>query len=127
MRFMDEVNFLTSEIIGCAIEVHKTCGPGLMEGIYKRCLIHELQQKGHLIESEKAFTYTYKESDICFDFRIDLVVDGAVIVELKSVSSINSLHGAQILTYMRLSGIKTGLLINFNVPFLKDGVQRFIL
>ncbi len=123
---MDDINKLTSEIIGCAIEVHKTCGPGLLEGVYKQCLVYELHKAGHLVDVEKSFTYTYKDSNIKFDFRIDLVIDSAVIVELKSVSALNNLHGAQLMTYMRLSNIGAGLLINFNVPYLKEGIQRFV-
>jgi GxxExxY protein len=124
---METDDKLTSEIIRCAIEVHKICGPGLLESVYQKCLKFELVKSGHAVEIEKQFVYTYKESDIRFDFRIDFVVDNKVIIELKSVSGLNSLHGAQILTYMKLSGIKTGLLINFNVPFVKDGIQRFVL
>jgi GxxExxY protein len=123
----DNIINLTSEIIGCAIEVHKVCGPGLLEGIYKQCLVYELKKSEHIVDVEKLFTYTYKESNIKFDFRIDLVIDNAVIIELKSVSALNSLHGAQLMTYMRLSNINTGLLINFNVPYLKEGIQRFVL
>lgn len=114
----------TQKIIGCAIEVHKICGPGLLENVYQRCLVHELVKAGFDVVVEKYYSYQYKDSGIEFDFRVDLVVDNSVIIELKSVSALNSLHAAQLITYLRLTGIKTGLLMNFNVPKLKEGIKR---
>lgn len=114
----------TQKIIGCAIEVHKICGPGLLENIYKKCLVFELTKHGFEVDIEKTFTYQYKDSGINFEFRVDLIIDNCVIIELKSVSALNNLHSAQLITYLRLTGIKTGLLMNINVPLLKDGIKR---
>lgn len=124
---MESTDNLTSEIIRCAIEVHRVCGPGLLENIYQQCLVYELKKAGLSVEVEKPLSYRYKNSEVLFEFKIDIVVNNSVILELKSVSALNGLHGAQILTYMRLSNVHTGLLINFNVPYLKEGIQRFIL
>ena len=121
------VKDITSEIIGCAIEVHKRLGPGLLERIYSDCLKLELQHAGIPYETEKQVPIQYRETEIETPLRIDFLIDNSCIVELKSVEAILPVHEAQILTYMKLSNIKLGLLMNFNVPLLKDGIKRFIV
>jgi GxxExxY protein len=118
---------LTKEIIGAAIEVHKHLGPGLLESIYEECLCHELELRGIPYERQKPIEICYKDLRAAFDFRIDLIVDNSVVVELKAVKEFHPIYQAQLLTYMKLSGCKKGLIINFNVPLLKDGLKRMIL
>ncbi|MDP4269687.1 MAG: GxxExxY protein [Bacteroidota bacterium] len=117
-------NEITELIIGAAIEVHKILGPGLLESAYEECLFYELQQTGLKVEKQKGLPITYKEITLDVGYRIDLLVENQIIVELKAVEDINEIHVAQTLTYMRLTGCKLGLLINFNVLRLKDGVKR---
>jgi GxxExxY protein len=114
-------------VIGCAIEVHKALGPGLLESAYERCLSLELASKGVRHETQKELPIVYKGARIDCGYRIDLQVEDLLIVELKAVDKVLPVHGAQLLTYMKLTGIKTGLLINFNVPRLSDGIKRFVL
>jgi GxxExxY protein len=123
MKFED----LSGEIIGCAIEVHKILGPGLLESAYEECLAHELRKKKISYERQKELPVIYKEINLECGYRIDLLVDNRILVELKSVEKFMPVHTAQILTYMRLSNIKTSLLINFNVTVLKNGLKRFVL
>nr|WP_319491171.1 GxxExxY protein [uncultured Desulfobacter sp.] len=118
---------LTGQVIGCAIEVHRALGPGLLESTYHKCLAHELELKGVGFESEWPMPISYKGIDLDCGYRVDLFVDKKLIVELKAVEQIIGIHKAQLLTYMKLAGIDTGLLINFNVQKLKDGIQRFKL
>jgi GxxExxY protein len=120
-------NEITREIIGAAIEVHKRLGPGLLESAYEECLLHELHIRNLNVERQKGLPVVYKEVKLDCGYRLDLLVEGRVIVELKSVETLAPIHEAIILTYLRLSGHKTGLLINFNVTVLKDGVRRFIV
>jgi GxxExxY protein len=120
-------NDITHEIIGAAMEVHKRLGPGLLESAYEECLIHELHIRNLNVERQKGLPVVYKEVKQDCGYRLDLLVEGRVIVELKSVENLAPIHEAIILTYLRLSGHKTGLLINFNVTVLKDGVRRFIV
>ncbi len=120
-------NEITHEIIGAAIEVHKHLGPGLLESAYEECLAHELQLRNLRVERQKAVPVVYKETKLECGYRIDLLVAGKIVVELKSVEALAPIHEAIILTYLRLSGHRLGLLINFNVNALKDGVRRFIL
>lgn len=115
------------KIIGSAIEVHRLLGPGLLESAYEECLMYELQAKGLLVERQKPVPVIYKEKKLDCGYRIDLLVERSVIVELKSVDRLIPVHEAQLLTYMRFSGIPTGLLINFNVTVLKNGLRRFVL
>ncbi|MBP7652030.1 GxxExxY protein [Candidatus Dependentiae bacterium] len=122
-----EFDTLSNEIIGCAIEVHKTLGPGLLEKTYLKCLEYELKKIGHKVETEKELPVKYKDIVIDFGYRMDIVVNNEIIVELKSVKEMSQIYEAQILTYMKLSEIKVGLLINFNVLKLKDGLRRFVL
>jgi len=118
---------LTRAIIGAAIEVHKLLGPGLLESAYEDCLCHELALRGIHFEKQKPIPLVYKGTKLECGFRLDLLVEGRVVVELKSVDGLGPIHEAIILTYLRLSGHQLGLLINFNVPVLKDGVRRFIM
>jgi GxxExxY protein len=121
---MSHFNEISGVIVDSAIKVHRTLGPGLLESVYERALAHELKKRGLRVEIQVPVTFTY--DDIVFDegFRADLVVGDAVIVELKSVESLKDIHKKQLLTYLRLSGHKLGLLINFNEVLLKDGLVR---
>jgi GxxExxY protein len=125
-RFM-EFEELSGKVIGCAIEVHKNLGPGLLESAYERCLSYELNAQGIKYETQKDLPIVYKGLKINSGYRIDLIVENSIIVELKSVDIILPIHEAQLLTYMKLAGIKVGLLINFNVKKLKSGIKRFVL
>jgi len=118
---------LTARIIEAAIETHKELGPGLLEGVYEECLCRELADRNLPFERQKELPILYKGSELDAGFRLDIIVQGEVIIELKSVESLNRLHEAQLLTYMKLSGIGIGLLINFNVELLKNGIRRFVL
>ena len=117
---------LTETIIGCAIEVHRALGPGLLESVYEECLCYELQQKDLNFERQKILPLSYKEVRLEAGYRLDLVVEGKVIVEIKCVEKLMPVHEAQIMTYLRLTKIKTGLLINFFTPVLKDGIRRIV-
>jgi GxxExxY protein len=120
-------NDLTHEIIGAAIEVHKRLGPGLLESAYEECLAHELRLRNLRIDRQVGVPIVYKETKLECGYRIDLLVEGRIVVELKSIETLAPIHEAIILTYLRLSGHKIGLLINFNVGVLKEGVRRFIV
>ena len=122
-----ELNQLTEKIIGAAIEVHRNLGPGLLESTYETCLVYELGQLGLLVERQKALPVVYKDVKLEQGYRIDLLVEGVVIVELKVVEEINSVHEAQVLSYLKLSGCPAGLLLNFNVKLLKQGIRRFVM
>ncbi len=124
---MREINEITSQIIGAAIEVHKQLGPGLLESAYEACLAYELIDRGLQIEHQKPLPVRYKDVQLDAGYRLDLLVQDIVIVELKAVEKILPIHEAQILSYLKLSGIKVGLLINFNVKLLKNGIKRFSL
>ena len=116
---------ISGSIIGGAIEVHRYLGPGMLESAYEACLEYELLSRGHAIERQKPLPVTYKGTSIDCAYRLDLVVDEQVIIEIKSVEQLLPIHQAQILSYLRLSGLPLGLLINFNGPTLKQGVRRF--
>jgi GxxExxY protein len=116
---------VTERIIGCAIEVHRALGPGLLESAYEKCLAFELGQRGIPFRQQLPVPVEYKGTRIECGYRIDLLVDDAVIVELKSVDQLAPIHEAQLLTYMKLARIRTGLLINFNQQRLVDGLRRF--
>ncbi|WP_221389689.1 GxxExxY protein [Dyadobacter sp. NIV53] len=120
------INDITGEIIGCCIEVHKELGPGLLESAYEECLAYELSRAGLFFERQKPIPVHYKEIRLEYGYRMDFVVENQVIVELKSVEIISPVHTAQILTYMKLAEIEAGLLINFNVLLLKNGIKRFL-
>lgn len=123
---IDELNTLTDKIIGAAIEVHRQLGPGLLESTYEKCLIFELEHSSLSVESQVARPVVYKGITVEAGYRIDLLVEKSVIIELKAVESILPVHEAQILTYLKLSGTKLGLLLNFNVKLMKDGIRRFV-
>ena len=118
---------LTGEVIGCAIEVHRVLGPGLLESTYQQCLAHEFHLKGVRFTVEHPMPVEYKGVRLDCGYRIDILVEDRLILELKAVEKVSGIHRAQLLTYMKLSGIETGLLINFNVPRLVDGIERFKL
>ena len=113
-------------VIGAAIEVHRRLGPGLLESVYRCCLVHELRLLGHSIAVEREVPVHYRGRRLECGFRIDLVVDERLIVEVKAVRALEPVHSAQVLTYMRLTGLRHGLLVNFNVQMLKDGIKRHI-
>lgn len=119
-------NSLTRSIIGAAIEVHKVLGPGLLESTYEACLFYELNQKGLLVEKQKELPVVYKDVELDIGYRIDLIVENEIIIELKSVKEILPIHTAQLLSYLKLSNLNLGLLINFNEAKLVDGVKRII-
>jgi len=120
------LNELTGSILSAAIEVHRVLGPGLLESIYATCLKYELAARRLRFVSQYPIPLTYKEVKLESMFRVDLVVEEVVVVEVKSVESIAAVHKAQVITYLRLTGCPAGLLINFNVPRLVDGVKRLI-
>jgi GxxExxY protein len=120
----EAINRLTHEIIGAAIEVHRTLGPGLLESTYEACLAHELQVRGLSAQKQMPLPIVYKEVRLDCAYRLDFVVEKKVIVELKSVDALAPIHEAQLLSYLKLSGIKYGLLINFNVEVLRQGIKR---
>ncbi len=122
-----EQNQYSEAVIGAAIEVHRVMGPGLLESVYERCLSHELTLRGIEHERQLQLPVMYKGVALDADLRLDIVIPRVLIVELKSVESLLPIHEAQLLTYMKLSGIRLGLLMNFNVPLLKDGIKRRIL
>lgn len=122
-----EINQITEKIIGCAIEVHKNLGPGLLESAYEECLFYELKNSGLEVKKQLALPLVYKEIKLDAGYRIDLLVENKVIVEIKSVDAIAEIHKAQLMTYMKLANIKVGLLMNFNVTRLKDGIVRWII
>ena len=119
-------NTLTKTIIGCAIEVHKQLGPGLLESAYQNCLSYELNKIGLSIQTEKAMPIVYKEIKLNHGYRIDILVQNRIVIEVKTVEAINEIHEAQILTYLRLGGYPLGLIINFHTTMLKNGIRRFI-
>ena len=118
---------LTEKIIGFAIEVHRELGPGLLESAYEACLAHELSSNEIRFARQVAMPLTYKGEKVDSGYKADLIVDDQVLIELKSVDQLLPIHEAQILTYLKLSGIRVGLLINFNARLLKDGLKRFVL
>ncbi len=118
---------VTEKIIGAAIEVHRALGPGLLESIYQTCLAHEMTLRGLRFEKEKPLPVEYKGIRLESGYRLDFIVDGKVVVELKAVDSIHDVHKAQLLTYLKLTGCKVGLLLNFNSAILKDGIERLVL
>lgn len=121
-----EINELTRQIIGAAIEVHREMGPGLLESSYQICMRQELKLRGTAFEHEKDLPLFYKGVHLDCGYRLDLLVAGQVIVEIKSIKAFDAVHTAQMLTYLRLTGCKVGLLINFNVPILIEGVKRVV-
>ncbi len=117
---------LSDKVIGAAIEVHRVLGPGLLESAYEQCLCHELTERGVVFERQVPIPVSYKGIGIECGYRADLVIERTLLVELKAGERILPIHHAQVLTYMKLSGIRTGLLLNFNTKVLKDGIKRFV-
>jgi GxxExxY protein len=122
----EELNKITEGIIGAAIEVHRNLGPGLLESAYQAALAYELIQRGYKVEQQKPLPLLYKEIKLDAGYRLDFLINDKVVLEIKSSDKIIPIHDAQILSYLRLSGCKVGLLINFNVKLLKNGIKRFI-
>lgn len=118
---------LSKDVLGVAIEVHKHLGPGLLESAYEECLSYELLQRGYRIERQKPIPVVYKEIKLECRYRVDILVENKIVLELKSVDCFNPVHEAQILTYMKFAHKKIGLLINFNVTLLKNGIKRYVL
>lgn len=124
---MDTENIITERIIKCAIEVHKQLGPGLLESVYEECLCREFDANGLKFERQKEIPIFYKGTQLSEKYRLDMVVEKAVIIELKCTDAILPVHQAQLLTYMKLTGIKLGLILNFNVHLMRQGIKRMIL
>ena len=122
----ERLNQITGQIIGAAIEVHRTLGPGLLESAYEACLLFELVEKGLMVQQQKPLSVTYKGVNLDCGYRLDLVIDDAVIVEVKAVEHLAAIHKAQLLSYLELSGCEVELLINFNVRVLKQGIVRMV-
>ena len=122
-----EFDDLSNRVIGCAIEVHRQLGPGLLESAYEQCLAYELNRRKISFQLQHPQPVQYKDIRLDCGYRIDILVEDRLIVELKSVDEIKGIHQAQLLTYMKLSGVKIGLLVNFNVSKLKEGIKRFVL
>jgi len=120
------LNAITDQVIGAAIRVHQALGPGLLESAYEACLAFELAERGLKVERQKPLPVAYRGVELDCGYRVDLVVDDSVIVEVKAVDSLLPVHKAQVLSYLKLSGRKLGLLINFNVAVLKDGIRRLV-
>ena len=121
-----DINELTSKIIGAAIEVHKNLGPGLLESAYEECLCHELNLRGFSFEKQKPLAVKYKGLKLDCGYRLDVVVENLVILELKSCEKIEPIHKAQLLTYLKLTGLNLGLLLNFNVTVMRKGIVRVV-
>jgi GxxExxY protein len=118
---------ITASIIDAALMVHKNLGPGLLESVYEKCLAFELAERGHDVAVQKDVPLVYRNVRFDSGFRADLIVDGKVLIELKSVEQLLPVHQAQVLSYLKLTGLSTALLINFNVPLLKQGIKRLSL
>lgn len=123
---MDDLNRITEEIIGAAMAVHRELGPGLLESAYEACLVFELAELGLKVERQKSLPLEYRGIEVDCGYRIDILVDGRVIVEIKAVEKLQPIHKAQLLSYLKLSGCKVGLLMNFNVRVLKNGIKRLV-
>jgi len=123
---MRDINQISAEIIDAAMKVHTALGPGLLESAYEACLLHELRKRGLKVLSQVGLPVVYDEITIDVGYRFDLLVEDCVMVELKAIDKLAPIHAAQLLTYLKLSGIKVGLLINFNVLHLKDGLKRMV-
>ena len=121
-----DINKLSSKIIGAAIEVHKALGPGLLESTYEECLCYEFSLRRISYEKQKPLPVVYKDKQLDCGYRIDVVVENAIILELKACEKIEPIRKAQLLTYLKLSGLKLGLLLNFNLPITRDGIVRIV-
>jgi GxxExxY protein len=126
MANREQLNKITEVIIGASIQVHRTLGPGLLESAYETCLAYELRKRGLVVDQQKALPLVYEEVKLECGYRMDLWVEHSIVVEIKSVEALAPIHEAQTLSYLRLSGSRLALLINFNVLVLRDGIRRFI-
>ena len=122
----ERLNKLTEKIIGAAMEVHRALGPGLLESAYEACLVAELSELGLVVEQQKPLPVVYRGARLDCGYRLDLVIENQVIVEVKAVEQVVPIHEAQLISYLRLTGCKVGLLVNFNVLRLKDGIRRLV-
>lgn len=122
----DRYNKLSKEILDACLAVHKAMGPGLLESIYEFCLVHELRLRGLKVSNQVLCPLTYKGVEISKEFRIDILVEDEIIIEVKSVETLLPVHEAQVISYLKLTGKKLGFLANFNVPLMKDGFKRFV-
>jgi len=122
----EQLNEITEQIIGSAIDVHRALGPGLLESAYEACLTFELVSRGLKVEQQRALPVVYRDVKLDCGYRLDLVVENAVVIELKAVEQLLPIHKAQLLSYLKLAGLKAGLLINFHVKMLKDGIVRLV-
>jgi GxxExxY protein len=125
--FRPEHHPLSGLILGAAIEVHRHLGPGLLESIYEECLGHELGLRRLSVERQRLFPLSYKGHDLATYFRIDMIVSNSILVEIKSVERLAPVHTSQVRTYLQLSGLHTGLILNFNTPSLRDGIKRVVV
>ena len=123
---MSKLNDITSDIIGAAIDIHRELGPGLLESAYEACLVHDLQSRGRHVQAQTALPVRYRGVEIDCGYRLDLLVDDLVIVELKVVAGVLPIHQAQLLTYLKLSGRRLGLILNFHVARMRDGIHRYV-
>jgi len=123
---MRNMNKLSSRIIGAAIEVHKALGPGLLESAYEECICHELSIGGLSLERQKPLAVRYKGINLDCSYRLDIVVEDKIILELKACEKVEPIHKAQLLTYLKLSGLHLGLILNFNVPVMREGIVRIV-
>ncbi len=121
-----DLNQLSSEIIGVAIEVHKELGPGLLESTYEECMCYEFRIRNISFERQKPMPITYKGNTLDCGYRLDILVEHAIIIELKACEKLEPIHKAQLLTYLKLSNLKLGLILNFNVPLMRDGITRVV-
>jgi GxxExxY protein len=120
------MNRITETVIGCCIEIYKTLGPGLLESAYEECLCHELHLAGLRFEKQRPLPVRYKGVRLDYGYRLDIIVEQCIILEIKSVDRLTSVHQAQMLTYLKMTGLTLGLLINFNIPALKTGIRRIV-
>ena len=126
MTESEQLNGITEQIIGAAVDVHRALGPGLLESAYEACLMFELVSRGLKVEQQRALPVAYRDVKLDCGYRLDLVVENQVVVELKAVDELVPIHKAQLLSYLKLSGLKVGLLINFHTKMLKDGIVRLV-
>lgn len=122
-----DLNGLSNKVIGVAIKIHSSLGPGLLESVYKECLFYELNKIGCMVEKERPLPLMYESVKLDIGYRVDLLVEHKLIIEVKAVEVLADIHTAQVLTYLKLSKCRLGLLINFNVPLLKKGIRRLIV
>lgn len=123
----EQVNIITEQVLKCAFKVHSALGPGLLESSYKECLYYELITSGLYAEKEKPLPLIYEQVKLDIGYRVDLFIEQKVIVEIKAVEALNDVHTAQVLTYLKLSGCKVGLLLDFHTSSLKNGIKRLVL